>query len=322
MTGRRDPATRKARAAASAGKSLRAITIATGTRPPAAASRRRARAGGTAPISATSRAARARSLRERGCTSTMRLPYTLPTRAMLAVVSVLRISLVAVPALSRVEPARTSGPGAGAMITFAVFLVCRRDAFAGPPAPDGLPKRARAGLHDTSTVFAPARRAAARAPCTNGVTPLAETPTTTSPPRTPARTARAPARVSSSAPSRERNTDARPPAMIACTRLGGLEHAEPAAGAGADEDQPPAGAERGDDQVHGGGDLARDAPDRAHRARVLAIHQRRDAAGVETVEARARAVGPLGGEPLVAEAARHGAHGITGCATICACPPS
>src|SRR5207245_2272245 len=66
--------------------------------------------------------------------------------------------------------------------------------------------------------------------------------------------------------------------------LGGLEHAEPAAGAGADEDQPPAGAERGDDQVHGGGDLARDAPDRAHRARVLAIHQRRDAAGVETVE--------------------------------------
>src|SRR5438093_1532995 len=202
MTGRRDPATRKARAAASAGKSLRAITIATGTRPPAAASRRRARAGGTAPISATRRAARSRSLRERGCTSTMRLPYTFPSRAMLAVVSVLRISLVAVPALSRVEPARTSGPGAGAMITFAVFLVCRRDAFAGPPAPDGLPKRARAGLHDTSTVFAPARRAAARAPCTNGVTPLAETPTTTSPPRTPARTARAPARVSSSAPSR------------------------------------------------------------------------------------------------------------------------
>src|SRR5207245_39814 len=236
MTGRRDPATRKARAAASAGRPLRAITIATGTRPPAAASRRRARAGGTAPISATRRAARSRSFRERGCTSTMRLPYTLPSRAMLAVVSVLRISLVAVPALRRVEPARTSGPGAGAMITFAVFLVCRRDAFAGPPAPDGLLKRALAGLHDTSTVFG-------RAP-------------------------------------------------------GGLEPAEPAAGAAADEDQPPAGAERGDDQVHGGGDLARDAPDRAHRARVLAIHQRRDAAGVETVEARARAVGPLGGEPL------------------------
>src|SRR2546430_2510929 len=200
MTGRGAPATRKARAAAWAGRSLRAITIATGTRPPAAASRRRARAGGTAPISATRRAARSRSFRERGCTSTMRLPYTLPSRAMLAVVSVLRISLVAVPALRRVEPARTSGPGAGAMITFAVFLVCRRDAFAGPPAPDGLLKRALAGLHDTSTVFAPARRAAARAPCTNGVTPLAETPTTTSAPRTPARTARAPARLSPSAP--------------------------------------------------------------------------------------------------------------------------
>src|SRR2546429_46103 len=38
---------------------------------------------------------------------------------MLAVVSVLRTSLVAVPALSRVEPASTSGPGAGATSTSA-----------------------------------------------------------------------------------------------------------------------------------------------------------------------------------------------------------
>src|SRR5207249_11825627 len=38
---------------------------------------------------------------------------------MAAVVSVLRTSLVAVPALSRVEPASTSGPGAGAMMTSA-----------------------------------------------------------------------------------------------------------------------------------------------------------------------------------------------------------
>src|SRR6267143_1433667 len=60
---------------------------------------------------------------------------------MLAVVSVLSTSLVAVPALSRVEPARTSGPGAGAMTTFALTP--------------------RARLHVTITVRAPARRAAA-----------------------------------------------------------------------------------------------------------------------------------------------------------------
>src|SRR5207245_11099269 len=113
---------------------------------------------------------------------------------MLAVVSVLSTSLVAVPALSRVEPARTSGPGAGAMTTFALTP--------------------RARLHVTITVRAPARRAAASPPRTNGVTPLADTPTTTSPARARARTARAPARASSPDPSRERKTDARPHATI------------------------------------------------------------------------------------------------------------
>ena len=37
--------------------------------------------------------------------------------------------------------------------------------------------------------------------------------------------------------------------------LGGVEHAEPAAGAGADVEQPAAGAERGLDQVDGARDL-------------------------------------------------------------------
>src|SRR5205823_2195087 len=64
---------------------------------------------------------------------------------MAAVVSVLRTSLVAVPALSRVEPASTSGPGAGAMMTSA-----------GAP-------RVVVGLHATRTVRAPRRRAAASA---------------------------------------------------------------------------------------------------------------------------------------------------------------
>ena len=125
---------------------------------------------------------------------------------MLAVVSVLSTSLVAVPALSRVEPASTSGPGDGAMT---IGRPARRSA-----APIGR------ALHWTRMVPAPRAAAVVSAPCTNAVTPLAEMPTTTSPRRTRARTTRAAARASSSAPSRERNTDCRPPAMIACTRPG------------------------------------------------------------------------------------------------------
>src|SRR3989442_300439 len=96
---------------------------------------------------------------------------------MVAVVRVLRTSFVAVPALSRVEPASTSGPGAGAMTTSARA------------------SRVGGGLQATSTVRAPRRRAVASAARTNGVTPLAETPTTTSPGRTRVPTARAAARA-------------------------------------------------------------------------------------------------------------------------------
>src|SRR5438874_2369351 len=228
---------------------------------------------------------------------------------MLAVVSVLSTSLVAVPALSRVEPARTSGPGAGAMTTFALTP--------------------RARLHVTITVRAPARRAAASPPRTSGVTPRADTPPTTSPARARPHGAGARIRVVLGPLARAEDGGAaagHDPLHAARRRaerrraLRGLEHTEPAAGAGADEDQPAAGGEGGDDQIDGGGDLTRDAPDRAHGARVLAIHQRGDAAGVEKVQARGRAVGALGGEPLIAEAARHGAHGITGCATIGSVP--
>src|SRR5262245_2814602 len=128
----------------------------------------------------------------------MRLPYTLPSRAMLAVVSVLRTSLVAVPALSRVEPARTSGPGAGEMTT---SIEPRARSAEDWRLREGRRDEAPVELHVTSTVLAPARRAAASAALTKGVTPLADTPTTTSPAPARARTARAPARVSSSAPS-------------------------------------------------------------------------------------------------------------------------
>ena len=126
---------------------------------------------------------------------------------MLAVVRVLSTSFVAVPALSRVEPASTSAPGPGAMTTMA-------------PNARAVRPRSTAGLHATSTVPAPRRRASARAAAANGVTPLAETPTTTSPRLTRARTARRAARASSSAPSRDRKTAPRPPAMIAWTSPG------------------------------------------------------------------------------------------------------
>src|SRR5215471_10499889 len=106
----------------------------------------------------------------------MRLPYTLPSRAMLAVVSVLRTSLVAVPAFSRVDPARTSGPGAGEITTSA--LRPRRGDRSR--ALDARGDDARRELHVTSTVLAPTPGAAASAARTNGVTPLADTPTTTS----------------------------------------------------------------------------------------------------------------------------------------------
>ena len=43
-------------------------------------------------------------------TSTIRLPYTLPSRTITPVESKLRAILVAVPALSRVDPASNSGP--------------------------------------------------------------------------------------------------------------------------------------------------------------------------------------------------------------------
>src|SRR5436309_15141522 len=97
---------------------------------------------------------------------------------MVAVVRVLRTSFVAVPALSRVEAASTSGPGAGAMTTSA-------------RAP-----RVGGGLQATSTVRAPRRRAVASAARTNGVTSLAETHTTTSTGSTRVPTARAEALAS------------------------------------------------------------------------------------------------------------------------------
>ena len=64
------------------------------------------------------RTARARSFAFVGCTFTIRLPQTCPRRIIAAVLSMLRTSLVAVPAFIRVEPAMTSGPVRGSMATW------------------------------------------------------------------------------------------------------------------------------------------------------------------------------------------------------------
>ncbi len=74
------------------------------------------------------------------------------------------ITLVAVPAFRRVDPVNTSGPTSGAMTK------------SGRPAA-GIFK---CGLKQINTVLAPFRRAAANAPHTKGVRPLAAMPMTMS----------------------------------------------------------------------------------------------------------------------------------------------
>jgi hypothetical protein len=56
------------------------------------------------------RHARAHSFSFVGFTSTIKLPTTLPRRIIEIVVSMFSTSLVAVPALSRVDPVIASGP--------------------------------------------------------------------------------------------------------------------------------------------------------------------------------------------------------------------
>src|SRR6266436_6023114 len=97
-----------------------------------------------------------------------------------------KISFVAVPAFNLVDPVSSSGPRLGEITTpgrhaFGIF---------------------RNGLKQTRTVFAWRRLASRNAPQTNGVVPLAAIPTTTCVEVTPRNDiARAPAAVSSSAPS-------------------------------------------------------------------------------------------------------------------------
>ena len=124
---------------------------------------------------------------------------------MAPVVSRLSTSLVAVPALRRVEPVTTSGPTGTVMQTSQVSRIS-----------------CGGSVQLRKTVRAPrvcARPSAAR---TNGVVPLAAMPTTTSFSLIRRSSMAAmPALRSSSAPSMDFTSAGSPPAMIPCTISGG-----------------------------------------------------------------------------------------------------
>src|SRR6266480_2869584 len=133
---------------------------------PAASRRARASSSPTPVSSWTIRIARARSFAFVGRRSTMRSPRVRPERIIAAVDSMLSTSFVAVPALSRLEPASTSGPTS---TTIAISA-----SFASGDEPSQV----------SATVRAPTSRAITSAAVTYLARPLAEMPTRTSPSRT------------------------------------------------------------------------------------------------------------------------------------------
>src|ERR671923_285526 len=149
-------------AAVSASTPASSETTATLPSPPAASIARSTSSSGAPVAAATTRRSRVRSFSFAGATPTIRFPYVLPRRIIATVEIVLRTSFCAVPALSRVEPERISGP------TVISIAWSAREACVVPEA------------HTNAIVRAPASRAASSAPLTYGVSPLALTPRTTS----------------------------------------------------------------------------------------------------------------------------------------------
>ncbi len=126
---------------------------------------------------------------------------------MVIVEIMLSTNFCAVPDLSLVDPATTSGPTWTSMACSAAS------------------DRTAPALHDRPTVRAPRLLASRTAATTNGVRPLAATPTTTSAgPMRSAAIASAPAAASSSAPSTAPPSAVLPPAMMAPTSSGGVEN--------------------------------------------------------------------------------------------------
>ena len=200
-------------------------------------------------------------------------------RTMAMVVSMFSTILVAVPALSRVDPVSTSGPTLGAMIRSTKFW------------------RSAPGQQVTKMMRRPLLRARVSAPRTNGVRPLAETPTTTSFFVGRSRAiARAPFLVvvlDAFLRLEDRVLAAGHDRLHAGRRgaerrrhLGGLDDAEPAAGAGADEEDAAAAAQRLCDDFHAVREAVALAVDRRHDLAVFGDHQVDDLADGRFVECR------------------------------------
>src|ERR1039458_5449997 len=192
------------------------------------------------------RRARSISLLFFGCTFTIKLPYTYPSRMNTAVLIMFRTSLVAVPAFMRVEPATISGPVSG------VMAICTARA------------NSESGVQLMPAVTAPRRRASAIAPSTYGVRPLAAIPTSTSRGVKPrSRRSCAPMAGSSSVVSVARASACAPPASHDALHqfgvgaesrraFGGIQHTQPPAGARANVEQTSAALDGRDDGVHRG----------------------------------------------------------------------
>ncbi len=179
------------------------MTIAVFTSPPARPSQARASSGEQSTAWAIIHTALTASFALRGCTSTIRLLYTLPNRTIVAVVSMLQTNFCAVPAFIRVDPVSTSGPTSGVM---AMPAACA----SGDP-----------GTQVMATVIAPRRCASRNAPSVKGVVPLAASPTTMSREPTDRCAIRsAPSAGSSSSSAADSASAAPPPATMAWTSSG------------------------------------------------------------------------------------------------------
>lgn len=145
------------------------------------------------------------------------LPYVLPTRIIVPVLSIFKTNFVAVPAFSLVLPVTTSGPGSGAIrkSTSPERLIAEGDAQATP------------------IVTQPSRLAKARHPRTYGVRPELAIPMTLSNSGSRFRIFRSfsPAWALSSAPSCAWRIAASPPAIIptnwecGAAKVGGISEA-------------------------------------------------------------------------------------------------
>src|SRR4029077_20571538 len=219
----------------------------------------------------------------------------------------LRTSLVAVPALRRVEPVSTSGPTMGLTITSHVSA------------------KTFGGVEQvTRIVLAPSVWARASALRTYGVVPLAAMPTTTSRFVTAAVSIAAPpAFTSSSAPSALLTSAGYPPAITPTTSVGGtpnggghsvapstprrrggpLGRVAPAEAAGSprpDVNQPPTGPKRRHDQLDRGRDALTFAVHDLRNGSILAIHQVHDLETGGYVDALGTPIALLGG-PRIGE---------------------